>query len=106
MSAPGTTRARAIRETASSALSEATLDLRAGTADKLKDLKLPRRPENGAPERCFRIVFGLLPHRGDFISSDFFLIELTIEIYYALTDRKSTRLNSSHIQKSRMPSSA
>ena len=25
---------------------------------------------------------------------------------YPLTDRKSTRLNSSHIQKSRMPSSA
>ena len=27
-------------------------------------------------------------------------------IYDALEDRKSTRLNSSHIQKSRMPSSA
>ena len=26
--------------------------------------------------------------------------------FYTLTDRKSTRLNSSHIQKSRMPSSA
>ena len=28
------------------------------------------------------------------------------ELYVALVDRKSTRLNSSHIQKSRMPSSA
>ena len=28
------------------------------------------------------------------------------EMKSALTDRKSTRLNSSHIQKSRMPSSA
>ena len=31
---------------------------------------------------------------------------LTPEIYRAVLDRKSTRLNSSHIQKSRMPSSA
>ena len=30
----------------------------------------------------------------------------TIESEYGNTDRKSTRLNSSHIQKSRMPSSA
>ena len=29
-----------------------------------------------------------------------------VEVYRYLTDRKSTRLNSSHIQKSRMPSSA
>ena len=30
----------------------------------------------------------------------------TIQVYYRRLDRKSTRLNSSHIQKSRMPSSA
>ena len=28
------------------------------------------------------------------------------KVFEAITDRKSTRLNSSHIQKSRMPSSA
>ena len=32
--------------------------------------------------------------------------ELSDAYYVALLDRKSTRLNSSHIQKSRMPSSA
>ena len=31
---------------------------------------------------------------------------LTVEIRDVVRDRKSTRLNSSHIQKSRMPSSA
>ena len=31
---------------------------------------------------------------------------LTLQFEDELTDRKSTRLNSSHIQKSRMPSSA
>ena len=33
-------------------------------------------------------------------------LTFTSDIKEALTDRKSTRLNSSHIQKSRMPSSA
>ena len=32
--------------------------------------------------------------------------ELEPQVYDVLLDRKSTRLNSSHIQKSRMPSSA
>ena len=32
--------------------------------------------------------------------------EFTVTTYYSKLDRKSTRLNSSHIQKSRMPSSA
>ena len=32
--------------------------------------------------------------------------EPTVEVDVILEDRKSTRLNSSHIQKSRMPSSA
>ena len=30
----------------------------------------------------------------------------TVQVFPTITDRKSTRLNSSHIQKSRMPSSA
>ena len=34
------------------------------------------------------------------------LIALPLSIAFAIGDRKSTRLNSSHIQKSRMPSSA
>ena len=33
-------------------------------------------------------------------------LDLQWQIYRLLKDRKSTRLNSSHIQKSRMPSSA
>ena len=35
-----------------------------------------------------------------------FTIEMLIENYDAFLDRKSTRLNSSHSQQSRMPSSA
>ena len=47
------------------------------------------------------IVMGLIAHT---------CVEATVryaaELGYEVTDRKSTRLNSSHIQKSRMPSSA
>ena len=34
------------------------------------------------------------------------LVEYTLLLAFVCLDRKSTRLNSSHIQKSRMPSSA
>ena len=34
------------------------------------------------------------------------LMAVDLELSLDMTDRKSTRLNSSHIQKSRMPSSA
>ena len=51
--------------------------------------KLLRESALNAPDRVLGAVFGLL--RG---------------LLVALTDRKSTRLNSSHSQQSRMPSSA
>ena len=41
----------------------------------------------------------------ELLSDDFFTREMTHNLHFNL-DRKSTRLNSSHIQKSRMPSSA
>ena len=44
-------------------------------------------------------VVGLLPILGNLVSN-------TVIFIVSLRDRKSTRLNSSHIQKSRMPSSA
>ena len=54
-----------------------------------------------------RLKAALAQVRGDY---DFILIDcppsLSVLTLNALTDRKSTRLNSSHIQKSRMPSSA
>ena len=48
----------------------------------------------------FRAVFEVLP---EFALGDYRTLEVQVD---AIEDRKSTRLNSSHIQKSRMPSSA
>ena len=42
----------------------------------------------------------------DYVTKPFSMDELLARLRAALRDRKSTRLNSSHIQKSRMPSSA
>lgn len=92
MSAPGTTRARLVRDTMATALCSVTLDQRAGSADKLKHLKSSRRPENGAPERTLRTKYALLPHRhGEFTTSDLFVIELQGEIYYALGSEAEDR---------------
>ena len=50
------------------------------------------------------IVFVELPDEGDTVSKDDEVV--VIESVKAASDRKSTRLNSSHSQQSRMPSSA
>ena len=47
---------------------------------------------------------GVNSQRGANFSGEFFLLRFLFELF--ILDRKSTRLNSSHIQKSRMPSSA
>ena len=62
----------------------------------------PGRWKQGA-ERLELICNGTEYSDGIFAQEGHFLIELGME---HLLDRKSTRLNSSHIQKSRMPSSA
>lgn len=88
----GTTRASVIAtETVPAALREVALDARIGASDRLKELRSARRPDNGAPERTYRIMYGLGPARGDLITCDYFVCELTIELYYALTPGAEAR---------------
>ena len=47
-----------------------------------------------------------VPHSNELLSPILEIVPLQLLAYHIAVDRKSTRLNSSHIQKSRMPSSA
>ena len=88
----GTTRASVIAtETVPAALKDVVLDQRIGASDRLKELRSARRPDNGAPERSYRIMYGLGPARGDYLTCDYFVCELTLEFYYALTPGAEAR---------------
>ena len=70
---------------------------------------LVRRPTGGSAiyhdTLAREVTYSVVARAGDFDGSGD-LLETYRWIGAGLTDRKSTRLNSSHIQKSRMPSSA
>ena len=72
----------------------ATLLTGAGFTFVAQDRALPGRPDFALPDyRCVIFTHGCFWHHHDCY-------------LFKVPDRKSTRLNSSHIQKSRMPSSA
>lgn len=77
------TRARVIRADVVAALEGAELDTRAGAADRLRFLNVPRRPES-ASERVFRVVVAAQPMKGRHNTCDDYNVEFTIEVYYAL----------------------
>ena len=58
------------------------------------------------PRTCRRTPFEVVVYELNYSSEDKDLMDLLRTKAEELTDRKSTRLNSSHTQKSRMPSSA
>ena len=66
--------------------------------------RLERWAQQGYPQECCGLLFG-------HVADGLVRVEEAMQAHNAnteraLEDRKSTRLNSSHIQKSRMPSSA
>ena len=65
-----------------------------------------RLTESGLSIVEWKPVTGTLPPLGEAQWTQAFEAYKQIPQYRELKDRKSTRLNSSHIQKSRMPSSA
>lgn len=78
-----TTRARRIRAAIAQRLTSATLDRRDGSDDKLRFLRISRRPET-ARERTFRITASVPSSKGTLQTSDDYRVEHTIEIFYAL----------------------
>ena len=52
------------------------------------------------------VVIAFVSLMACYVQSDFSVANVAENSHSAMPDRKSTRLNSSHIQKSRMPSSA
>lgn len=77
------TRARNIRAAIARVLTEATLDRRDGADDKLRYLRVSRRPDS-ARERTFRVVVAAQSQKGTLQTTDDYVVEHTIEIYYAL----------------------
>ena len=88
-------RARSIRTLIVAAMKGAVLDKRAGTDDRMQWLNEPRRPA-AARERTFRVITAAQPSKGAANTCDDYVVEFTLEIYYALTAEADDRCNEDH----------
>lgn len=78
------TRAKTLRAHYVAAIKGVTLDQRAGEGDRFQHLDVVVRPVS-ARERSFRAFFSILPHIDDTDSGAAYRLELTAELYYALS---------------------